>query len=447
MWKLQHIPRPGAGPMWRVQTVTMLRGGTNVFFRAASSFCLMSLACVGACVSPSNTLNSLPDNLHPDALPPLLVLEGEQRPVSTAADWEQRRRPQLKQLFSEHVYGFTPPPPSMSFQRRVIDEKAFDNLATLEEISIQLGPDAAVQLNLLLAIPNSGTTPPVVLMQNKCGNQSLTSHPGVTVSQSWIDASVCNGPSQNRNYRADRYQLEFLVANGYAVATFHESDIDPDRYELEDGVRADFPVDAPQDMAWGMLAAWAWGLERAVDVLVQIDALDPDRIVVYGHSRRGKAALLAAAHDERIRLAIVNQSGTGGATLSRSTNGESVNYINHRFPWWFNDVFPNYNNRENELPVDQHQLIALIAPRSVLIANATGDTWADPQGAYLAARAAHPAWTLYGSEGFAQSGPSPTNYGAPLAYHIREGGHSVSLEDWQVFVRYANEQLNQPAHE
>jgi hypothetical protein len=401
-----------------------------------------TLLWLGACAPPNSVGRPAPSGLILGELPLLLVPEGNDEPVSTAAAWERQRRPQLKQLFSEYVYGYAPPAPPMSFQRSVLDDAAFGGLATLEEIVVAIGSNAEVQIGLLLAVPNSRTASPVFLMQNKCGNQSLTTHPAVSVSRSWVDASVCNGPNHNRNFRADRYQLEYLLASGYAVATYHESDIDPDRDELHDGVQAAFSVDVPPDQAWGTLAAWAWGLERVVDVLVQIDAVDPARIAVYGHSRRGKAALLAAANDERIRLAIVNQSGTGGATLSRSTNGESVNYINHRFPWWFNDVFPRYNDREGELPVDQHQLIALVAPRSVLLANAVGDTWADPQGAYLAARAAHPAWLLYGREGFAQSAKSPTDFGAPLAYHIRDGGHSVSLEDWQVFIRYADEQFS-----
>lgn len=413
----------------------------NCFFQvrriAGFSILFFLLAC-----APSSQTTSPPRLPNGDELPSLLIPDGGAAPVRNAGEWESLRRPQLKQLFSEYVYGYSPPRPEVSFKRRVIDSEAFNGLATFEEISISIGSDAVVQVVMLLAVPNKRSVPPVFLMLNKCGNHSLTMNPKVPVTHSWVDASVCEGPGQGRGLRADRYQLEFLLTSGYAVATFHESDIDPDREELRDSVRTAFPVDSPADQAWGMLAAWAWGLERAVDVLVQVGTVDPTRIAVYGHSRRGKAALLAAAYDERIRLVIANQSGTGGATLSRSMNGESVNYINHRFPWWFNDVFPLFNDRENELPVDQHQLIALVAPRSVFLANAHGDAWADPEGALLAARAAYPAWQLYGGELFTQPVQSPTNFAAPLAYHIRDGGHTVSRDDWQVFVRYADKQFS-----
>ena len=140
---------------------------------------------------------------------------------------------------------------------------------------------------------------------------------------------------------------------------------------------------------------------------------------------------------------ISHQSGTGGTALSRSYNGESVKVINNAFPHWFNDMFKKFNDKETFLPFDQHGPISLIAPRSILITNAEEDTWADPEGTYKAAQAAGPAWHLYGLSGLFQPSPEQTNYDAPLAYHIREGVHSVTPMDWKIFTKYVDQQFKE----
>ena len=171
-----------------------------------------------------------------------------------------------------------------------------------------------------------------------------------------------------------------MVSSGYAVATFHESDIDPDKPDFSDGVHAAIPVEVDENVRWGTIAAWSWGLRHVIDYLYEAPAIDSNRIVLFGHSRRGKTSLFTAAMDDRVDLVVSHQSGTGGAAISRSYNGESVKQINDRFPHWFNDVFPQFNENEEHLPIDQHELLALVAPRSALISNGADDLWADPAG-------------------------------------------------------------------
>ena len=196
---------------------------------------------------------------------------------------------------------------------------------------------------------------------------------------------------------------------------------------------------------WGAIAAWAWGLQRAVDYLVTDGALDPKRIAVVGHSRNGKAALLAGAFDERIALIIPLQAGCGGTAPSRGKIGESVKQINDRFPHWFNAEFKKFNEQPERLPFDQHGLIALCAPRPVLLSNAVEDTWANPAGQFEMLRAADPVYRLLGTDGLgAQQIPETGKLlDSTLGYYIRPGKHSMTREDWKIFLDFADKHFGE----
>jgi hypothetical protein len=246
------------------------------------------------------------------------------------------------------------------------------------------------------------------------------------------------------------WAVDEVIGRGYALATVYCGDVAPDHPGLADGVFPHFlkpgqTKPGPHD--WGAVAAWAWGLSRAVDYLVTDRAIDAARIACVGHSRLGKAAIVAAAFDERIALVIPHQAGCGGTAPSRGKVGESVTRINTSFPHWFDAEFKNFNDQPERLPFDQHCLVALVAPRPVLFTNATQDTWANPEGQFQVLQAAEPVYKLLGAGGLDARSMPPVNrlVDSTLGYHIRPGKHSMGREDWAVFLAYADKYLGKAA--
>ncbi len=236
-----------------------------------------------------------------------------------------------------------------------------------------------------------------------------------------------------------------IVDRGYGIAMFYYGDVDPDKRggDFTDGVHPHFfkpGQTKPGKHDWGAIASWAYGVHRVVDVM-QVDRdIDNSRIAVVGHSRLGKTALLAAALDERIALAIPHQAGCGGTAPSRGTVGESVERINTVFPHWFNDTFPEFNKQVDRLPFDQHCLVALCAPRPVLFSNAQEDQWANPNGQFDVLAAAGPVYEFLGVEGLKAKSVPPEGklVDSRLGYYIRAGRHSMTTGDWKIFLDFAD---------
>ncbi len=386
------------------------------------------------------------------ALPdPFVSLAGTR--ITKTDDWYNQRRPELLQLFQHYMYGFVPPAPAnLRATVELVDAQYFGGKATKKQIVIAFGPAEAPKINLLLVVPNKRAAgAPVFVGMNFCGNHAVLDDAQIPLPSHWIYSS-CQGTQgdhateASRGSQIDTWAIESTIDRGYAIATFYSGDIDPDRPDFTDGVHPYFhPAGQSQRTvdSWGTIAAWAWGIQRAVDYLVTDSDLDKSRIAVVGHSRLGKTALLAAALDTRIALAIPHQAGCGGTAPSRGKVGESVKQINDRFPHWFNDVFKQFNEQPDKLPFDQHCLVALVAPRPVLFSNALEDSWANPDGQFGVLLAADPVYRFLGVEGLETSTiPEPGRLlNSRLGYFIRPGKHSMNREDWKVFLDFADKQL------
>jgi dienelactone hydrolase len=385
------------------------------------------------------------------ALPdPLVMLDG--RRVSSKAQWVNERRPELKALFQHYMYGDIPPKPAHMDTKALGEYHDFlSGKATLKLVRLEMGSPNAPQIDLMLVLPNEPKGPaPVFLAMDFCGNHALTDDPRVPLARSWL-GSGCKGCTNNaateaaRGAQAGDWPLADIVRRGYGLAAFYSGDVDPDRTDVSEGIYAwlangDPAKNNPTNR--GTIAAWTWGFERCVDYLVTDHAVDAHRIAALGHSRNGKTALLAAAFDERIAMAFPHQAGCGGSAPSRSQTGESVKAINDRFPHWFNAQFKLFNGATERLPFDQNCLVALCAPRPVLFTAATGDQWSNPAGQFQVLQATDPVYRFLGSEGLAAKEAPPVHklVASRLGYYLREGKHSMTADDWAVFMDYADSQ-------
>jgi hypothetical protein len=397
---------------------------------------------------PASELPSRPE--LPD---PLTMLDGTK--VTTRAQWEKKRRPELKTLFQHYMYGYFPPRPrKVAGKVERVDRKALGGKATLKEVTISFGPPGTPPVHLLLFIPNHRKGPaPVFLGENFCGNHTVVSDPQIRLPDVWLP-DTCPGvkghhaTDAGRGKQTDVWSVEQTIDRGYAVATFYCGDVDPDRKDKREGIQPHLRKAGhePGPHDWGTIAAWAWGLQRAVDYLVTDPDIDAGRIILVGHSRLGKTALLAGAFDERVAMIIPLQAGCGGTSPSRGKVGESVKQINTAFPHWFDGAFKQFNDRPDRLPFDQHCLIALCAPRPVLLSNAVEDSWANPKGQFEMLKAAEPVYRLLGAGGLEDREMPAVGRlsGGTLGYYIRPGRHSMTRQDWGVFVDFADRHLGKP---
>ena len=372
-------------------------------------------------------------------------------PVETAAAWRETRAPELRAALQKQVYGFLPE----ASQTRVLDHKvvnpsAFGGKAVLEEYRLALtatfagvavettgAADNDGDIVMNVAYPTHANGPaPVILMETFCRRWDTLPDPAVAGAPSPLKPA-----GGVETYVFGRFICTPPVADildaGYAIATIFPSEVVPDRREsgLAE-LRRLSPGHGDDETRWGAVAAWAWAYSRMIDVLENDPRIDQSAIVTWGHSRYGKSALLAAAFDDRIDGVIAHQSGTGGASLNRRKKGESVKSITAAYPHWFAGAYARFAGREEDMVVDQHQLLALIAPRPVLLGNARRDVWSDPGGAFRAAVGADPAYELLGSEGLEQDRLDGWRPEADLAFWIRPGTHGVVKEDWPAFLEF-----------
>lgn len=386
-------------------------------------------------------------------LPAVLELKNG-KAVKNAKQWERKKRPETFRIFEEQVYGKTPAKLKMTSYRVVeeSDQTPYPN-SIRRQVEMVIEKDGLrLPVNMLIYLPKKEGKVPLFVGYNFSGNHTVSKDIEVPVGTSWVRNNASLGITNNRMTEQSRgadsesWSIDRILKSGYGLATIYYGDVDPDFDDFTNGVHP-FAYKAGQSRPgvdeWGAIAAWAWGLSCALDYFETDRQIDARKVAVMGHSRLGKAALWAGARDTRFALVISNNSGCGGAALSMRRFGETVGRINSSFPHWFCDNFKAYSNNEDNLPVDQHQLIALMAPRPVYIASAQEDQWADPRGEFLSGYYATPVYQLYGLKGI-ESDKMPGIHQPVMnsvGYHIRAGVHDVTDYDWQQFIKFADMHL------
>ena len=387
----------------------------------------------------------VPEYSLPD---PLVMSDGTE--VKTPEDWTERRRPELLKLFRDEVYGNSPAPfEGQHYKVLSEDRNVFGGLATRREVALYYSSKEDKYMVVLMYVPNDVKGPvPAFLMMNLAGNISIHQDEGISdmTDRQLKNFGVYGIP--RRGQKQDRYPLEMILDRGYALVTFYKGDVDPD---YDDGFKNGVhrytwtpEQEYPAPDSWGSISAWAWGMSRVMDYLETDPDIDESKVATIGHSRGGKTALWAAAQDTRFAMAISNCSGCTGAAISRRKKGETVRAIQVTFPHWFCTNYLKYMDNEDALPVDQHELLALIAPRPVYVASASLDRGADPRGEFLGAVGAMPVYKLFGYNGLDSTefpGPHSCIGGDRMGYHLREGRHDILAWDWKHYLDFADKYL------
>ncbi|MGB0578715.1 MAG: acetylxylan esterase [Limisphaerales bacterium] len=385
----------------------------------------------------------VPNYTLPD---PLKFSDGT--PVKTAKDWSGRRRAEILKLFQQEVYGAVPKRfGPLRYRVLSIDDNAFGGKATRKQIQIQLTEKRYGPLvDLLIYLPNGAKGPvPAFIGYNFDGNHAIQADPEIKLPDSWMRKTKSHRASDaGRGKKANRWDVNQILDRGYALATMYYGDVEPDHkngwmsslraYHLPAGRTT------PAPEQWGAIAAWSYGLSRAMDYFEKDGDINQKQVALMGHSRLGKTSLWGGASDERFAIVISNNSGCGGAALSRRHFGETVKRINTSFPHWFNENYNKYNDKEDTCPVDQHMLIALMAPRPVYVASAEKDQWADPNGEFTSAKLAEPVYALFGLKGLGVDKQPGLDQpvGDRIGYHYRTGKHDVLPYDWTQYLNFAD---------
>ncbi len=378
-------------------------------------------------VSPQCFLFAKPPNLPPGTPPglydeekvpeytlpdPLVMLDGQK--VTDVNTWKQKRRPEILKLFEEHVYGHTMigRPEKMTWKVTAENRSVLDGKAISKNVAIYFtGSPDGPKMDLAISLPAEAAKKP---------------------------APVFLIPLWGAN-------KQLLLEHGYGLVIFDPTQVEPDTRtgSYEKSIRKVFAKPGqtkPEPNEWGAIGAWAWAMSRAMDYIVTDLDIDAGKVCIMGFSRFGKVAMWAGAQDERFAIVFSGESGCGGAVIVRRGFGETVRSINGFAPHWFNDNFKHYGRRVNDLPVDWHMLVALMAPRPVYIATAQEDYWGDPRGSFLSAKHAEPVYALFGKAGLGVD-DMPTvesPVGDFIGYHNRKGGHAINIYDWRQFLAFAD---------
>ncbi|MEO8663270.1 MAG: acetylxylan esterase [Bryobacteraceae bacterium] len=362
--------------------------------------------------------------------------------VPDAKAWEARRRPEIFRLLEMQMFGRVPETtPKVETGVASVDKHALEGKAVRKQVTLTMN---GKPVHLLIYLPAKTHGPvPVFVGLNFPGNHTINKDPGIVLPDTWDRKPKKQpGTDAQRGSAASRWPVEKILDRGYGLATAYYEEIEPDfDGGIEYGIRAGTKPAAGE---WSAIAVWAWGLSRIADYLLTDNDIDPKRLILMGHSRLGKTALWACAADKRFAMVISNDSGEGGAALSRREIGERVGDLNRRFPHWFCANYKQYSEHESEMPFDSHMLLALVAPRSLYVASAGEDQWADPRGEFLGALSASVAWAFYGKKGIGTDRMPDIHQpvGEYVRYHVRAGKHDVTDYDWEQYLDFANQKLS-----
>jgi hypothetical protein len=404
--------------------------------------CPTGYACDESAVKPYTLLN------------PLSFTSG--KPVSSKMQWPARRA-EIIHLFEENVFGRTPEAAKQLPLRTHIDEQdnhALNGLAIRKQITLYFSPqlEAGPKEHLLLYLPTHHTGKiPIILGLNFLGNHTVIADPGIRLNPTWTRPPKSTEPPHlavpdeaSRGKQTQQWQVEKILARGYGFATLYYGDIEPDfKDSWQLGIRPMFfapgqTTPAPDD--WGALAAWGWGLSRALDYLATDPLVDAHRVAITGHSRLGKAVDWAFAQDTRFAALLSTEAGKGGQSLTRRTTGENVAHLQHSFPFWFCGNYAKWVDRDTEIPADGNLLLALAAPRPIYVASAEQDLWSDPRGEFLSALDVSRVYSLFDKPRLSTSTmpavDHPTDPTRFVAYHVRTGKHDVTAYDLEQYLNF-----------
>lgn len=381
---------------------------------------------------------------------PLRLNDG--KTVSNAKTWWTKRRPQIVKLFETQQYGIAPGRPKDESFKVAEKGTAFDGKAIRKQVTITLSKDPSwPQIHLLVFLPAAAKKPvPMYFTISFAPNQCVTDDPAIIPGEIWSPRTKTKEMPPKRYCFFGRVPVERLLDAGYGVASFYYGDVDPDfigGFKL--GIREKYLKPGQTERApdaWGSIAAWAWGMSRVEDYFETDPQIDAKRVAIQGVSRLGKTVMWAGAHDQRFAAVIASCSGEGGAALSHRDYGETIAHLTAptRYPYQFAANYAKWGGFPDKAPMDANMLVALVAPRPLLLQTGSTDYWSDPKGEFLAEVAAAPVYKLLGAEPLGTDvWPAPKT---PIlhdeAYYMHEGGHGMVPSDWDIYLEFLKMHLH-----
>lgn len=373
------------------------------------------------------------------------------KPVKTAKDWMEKRRPQIEALFETQQFGKAPGRPAdETFDVFDTGTTALYGQAIRKQVTIFLDKEkTGPVIQLVIYLPATAKKPvPMLLSINFGAVQKAVDDDGIKPESVW-DPKTHQRKDPPEGHGFGRINVQPFLAAGIGVATFYYGDLDPDYPEgFPNGIRARYLKPGQTERAaddWGSIAAWAWGMSRVEDYFETDKAIDAKRVAIHGVSRLGKTVMWAGAHDQRFAAVIASCSGEGGAALSARNYGETIAHLTAptRYPYQFAANYAQWGGFPDKAPMDAHMLIALIAPRPLLLQTGTTDNWSDPKGEFLAEVAAGPVYKLLGKQDLGTdvwpAAKVPIFH--DLSYYMHEGGHGMVVSDWDVYVEFLKKNL------